>query len=177
MQPIFSARRSVALGIAIAVIVVSLGSVLLWRAAIGRQGALGAAPGPGASGHAGELADPAQVHEQWVVALRDGDRPQALWLYAPGDLHDAAVDNQLQRMDSKLHSPSSTLGQLVRVTPEAPKVDGAQARGHSLVAHGGVPATGKEHSRDDLPSRAADGYTITDGAASHEERRWHTLPV
>jgi hypothetical protein len=131
MQPLFFARRSVALGIAIILVVVSVGSMFVWRAAIGRQAAAGGSSGPASNGAAEGMTDPARVHEQWVVALRDGDRPQALRLYAPGDLHDAAVDSQLQRMDSKLHSPSSTLGQLVQVTPEAPKVDGARARGTS----------------------------------------------
>jgi hypothetical protein len=127
MQASFFARRNVALGIAIALVVLLLGGVLLWRTATSGQ----------AGASIGGLADPAQAHEQWIIALRDGDRPQALRLYAPGDLHDAAVDNQLQRMASKLHSPSSTLGQLVRVTPEAPTVDGAQARGTSRWEFGG----------------------------------------
>jgi hypothetical protein len=68
MQPIFFARRFVALGIAIALVVL-LGGVLVWRTATSGQGAAGAGPGPGASGDVGELTDPAQVHEQWIVAL------------------------------------------------------------------------------------------------------------
>lgn len=87
--------------------------------------------GCGAAMSQPQARDPVQVHEQWIVALRDGNRPSALAAFAPGDLHDAAVDNEMQRIDSKLHSPSSTLGQLVQVTPDAPRVDGAQARGLS----------------------------------------------
>jgi hypothetical protein len=136
MQASFFARRSVALGIAIALVALVFGGVLIWRAATSGQGGAGTAPGHVSQEVVKGTTDPVWVHEQWVVSLRDGDRPQALRLYASGELYDAAVDNQLQRMDSKLHSPSSTLGQLVQVTPEAPTVDGAQARGTSRWAFG-----------------------------------------
>ena len=106
------------------------------------------------------LTDPAQVHEQWVVALRDGNRPAALRLYAPGELHDAAVDNQLQRMDSKLHSPASTLGQLVRVSPASPTVDGAQAHGTSRweFGNGSTLCFDTKLNRDDAGAWFVTGY-------------------
>ena len=129
MQTPFFARRSIALGAALALVTVVLIGVVVWRTR--PQTPVDAAPATAAPSGEAALTDPKLVHEQWVIALRDGNRPAALRLYAPGELHDPAVDNQLQRMDSKLHSPASTLGQLVRVTPEAPKVDGAQARGTS----------------------------------------------
>lgn len=129
MQTPFFARRSIALGAALALVTVTLIGVVVWRTR--PQTSADTASVTGAPSDEAGPADPAQVHEQWVIALRDGNRPAALRLYAPGELHDPAVDNQLQRMDSKPHSPASTLGQLVRVTPQAPAVDGAQARGTS----------------------------------------------
>jgi hypothetical protein len=136
MKPLFFARRSVALGIAIALAALVFAGMLIWRAVISSQRADGTAPGPASQDVVEGMTDPVRVHEQWVIALRDGDRPQALRLYVSSDLHAAAMDNQLQRMDSKLHSPSSTLGQLVQMTPDAPKVDGAQARGTSRWVFG-----------------------------------------
>lgn len=129
MQPAFFARRGVALGLVLGLVAVVIIGVVAWRTRA--QLAADTTPVTGAPSGNALLTDPSQVHEQWVVALRDGDRPAALRLYAPGELHAAAVDNQLQRMGSKLHSPSSTLGQLVRVSPTSPAVDGAQARGTS----------------------------------------------
>ena len=129
MQSLFFTRRGIAFTVALGLVAVMLVDVVVWRTR--PQTPADTAPVTGAPSNQAGLTDPIAVHEQWVIALRDGNRPAALRLYAPGELHDAAVDNQLQRMDSKLHSPASTLGQLVRVTPALPAVDGAQARGTS----------------------------------------------
>ena len=160
MQALLFTRRGIAFAAVLGLVAVMVVGVVVWGTR--PQTSANTAPGTGAPSDEAGLTNPGKVHEQWVIALRDGNRPAALRLYAPGELHDPAVDNQLQRMDSKLHSPASTLGQLVRVTPAPPAVDGAQARGTSRWEFGNGSALCFETklNRDD-----AGGWFVSDYGA------------
>src|SRR3954452_10661311 len=58
----------------------------------------------------GATTNPAQVHQDWLLALRDNNRAHALELFADMDGKDNEVQLLLNRMQDELHRPVGAFG-------------------------------------------------------------------
>jgi hypothetical protein len=82
----------------------------------------------------GETSNAAQVHADWLQALRDNNRAHALALFADIDGRDNEVQLLLNRIESELHRPVGTFGQggpLISMQPFKLEDRGAGKRGWS----------------------------------------------